>query len=412
MKSVFKLTLLLSFICIVMTANAQTILHDVRPGDTFESIAAKYNVGLDALRQANPYIQKCFVGAQLQIPSGMAESVASVQTASSVQTVTSIQTESPKTDNVVASAKPVKTVEETIDPYVLMYEGVSLIQSGYYSKAKKVFAKVLKLEDMPEAYYYRGLCNYRMQRWKPAYNDFYVAKTSSGIDAKMKADASDLYQFTYSKHHEKVEKRKEAWATVGEIVGTTLLAVGAVALGVATEAMYGGSSYDTTYSSASSFYSTPSNTYGAEMPSGISSMSTTQFSNYIDSQLIDLMQMTIAQVEQQNMAEYLQMTNGGQTMSYDQWISIKAQAMSNVNLDTSPAPGTAEYYQEREQDRIDVLNRAVGEQCMTCKGTGKCLACNGTKVAHGFGNSYVCTVCDESGVCPTCKGTKVASWNR
>lgn len=60
----------------------------------------------------------------------------------------------------------------------------------------------------------------------------------------------------------------------------------------------------------------------------------------------------------------------------------------------------------------NTLNQTVGENCMTCKGTGKCPTCNGSKTAHSFGNSYKCNVCDGNGNCPSCHGAGKASWNR
>ncbi len=65
-----------------------------------------------------------------------------------------------------------------------------------------------------------------------------------------------------------------------------------------------------------------------------------------------------------------------------------------------------------ESSKRDNLNRVAGETCQSCKGTGKCHACNGTKVAHSFGNSYQCNVCDANGNCPVCHGTGKTAWNR
>ncbi len=66
-------------------------------------------------------------------------------------------------------------------------------------------------------------------------------------------------------------------------------------------------------------------------------------------------------------------------------------------------------YQETKRDN---LNRVAGETCQSCKGTGKCHACNGTKVAHSYGNSYTCNVCDSQGNCSVCHGTGKTHWNR
>lgn len=85
--------------------------------------------------------------------------------------------------------------------------------------------------------------------------------------------------------------------------------------------------------------------------------------------------------------------------------------------DAYVAPSTPTYndyptendYTERRRDN---LNRGAGEVCGSCHGSGKCKACNGTKVAHGMGNTYTCTVCDANGNCPVCNGTGKTSWNR
>lgn len=65
-----------------------------------------------------------------------------------------------------------------------------------------------------------------------------------------------------------------------------------------------------------------------------------------------------------------------------------------------------------KNDRKETLNRTVGEACLSCKGSGKCHACNGTKIASGFGLTHKCNLCNANGDCPTCGGTGKTSWNR
>ena len=79
------------------------------------------------------------------------------------------------------------------------------------------------------------------------------------------------------------------------------------------------------------------------------------------------------------------------------------------NYNSSNNNTNSENYNQRKKD---ILNSTVGENCTHCKGTGKCPTCNGTKVAHSFGNSYRCTVCNSNGDCPVCNGTRKTSWNR
>ena len=65
-----------------------------------------------------------------------------------------------------------------------------------------------------------------------------------------------------------------------------------------------------------------------------------------------------------------------------------------------------------EERRKEILNKTIGEHCKSCKGSGKCHACNGTKVAHGLGLTYACTICNQRGDCGACNGTGKTSWNR
>lgn len=60
----------------------------------------------------------------------------------------------------------------------------------------------------------------------------------------------------------------------------------------------------------------------------------------------------------------------------------------------------------------EFLNERMGAECKSCHGTKKCPACNGSHIASGLGNTYVCHLCNETGDCPACGGTGLASWNR
>lgn len=92
------------------------------------------------------------------------------------------------------------------------------------------------------------------------------------------------------------------------------------------------------------------------------------------------------------------------------------------NIIVTPIPGgsngtisgssTNQQPRNHEQEKRDILNKTVGENCGACKGSGKCHACNGTKVAHSMGNTYTCTVCDRNGNCGACNGTGKTLWNR
>ncbi len=90
----------------------------------------------------------------------------------------------------------------------------------------------------------------------------------------------------------------------------------------------------------------------------------------------------------------------------------------NTDACTNVAPPSAPTYNNQPTEynhnerKRDYLNRVVGEYCTSCHGSGKCKACNGTKVAHGMGLTYACNVCDANGNCSVCHGTGKTSWNR
>lgn len=89
---------------------------------------------------------------------------------------------------------------------------------------------------------------------------------------------------------------------------------------------------------------------------------------------------------------------------------------TSINSESTTSPGTtnsAGYWspEERNKRKNDNLNRGAGEMCLSCHGSGKCSACNGTRVASGLGQTYVCKVCSD-GLCRVCHGTGKNSWNR
>ena len=125
--------------------------------------------------------------------------------------------------------------------------------------------------------------------------------------------------------------------------------------------------------------------------------------NAVNQQII---QTTVRQVNEAEQAEYQAAKKYRPNLTLEQFRREKAQAYQNT---TSSGSSTTTDYQQRKKE---TLNRTVGENCLSCKGSGKCSACNGTKVAHGFGNTYKCNVCNEHGDCPVCHGTGKTSWNR
>ena len=131
--------------------------------------------------------------------------------------------------------------------------------------------------------------------------------------------------------------------------------------------------------------------------------------NSVNEQLITK---TIQQVNSAEQEEYQEAKKYRPNLTLEQFRKEKAQAYQNTKstANTSTQSTTSTDYKQRTKD---ILNATAGEKCLSCKGSGKCAACNGTKIAHGFGNSsYICNVCNDKGDCPVCDGTGKSSWNR
>lgn len=324
MNKCIKIILLTFCFCFAIHVYAQEKIHSVRPGDTFESIAAKYRIDVTSLKNANPLIDACHVGADLIIPEVLE----------------------------LSQSTYVPAVYKDGDPYLMMADGLVLMKEGKYSRAKKTFNKLLKIEEIPEAYYYRGLCYYKKYRWKPAYRDFYQVSRNTALDPAMRKDASELYEYTYAKHQEKVENRKAAWAEAGKAVGVALLAVGTVAVGVMSENMMSGST-GTGYGTESSFYSTSSSNHVSPT---FASMSSAEFDNYVTSQLNGLMAMTIVQHQQQEMNEYQQFSyynkkGDGSDYTYQEYQALKGQAL--MQMKEEGVDVVADMREQQRQNRID-----------------------------------------------------------
>ena len=109
-------------------ASAQ-MKHVIRPGDSFESIAKKYNVSLDALMQANPGFSKCYTGMSLNIPTANttnADVVTETNHNHQVAVISSNIQEEPK--------KQVLEVEETPEIVTIPSSTETIVQKNQSAK--------------------------------------------------------------------------------------------------------------------------------------------------------------------------------------------------------------------------------------------------------------------------------------
>lgn len=119
---------------------------------------------------------------------------------------------------------------------------------------------------------------------------------------------------------------------------------------------------------------------------------------------------TIMQVQQQNWNEYLQTTNGGQTMTYEEWYALKAQAWAESQKFENGNSISTNSSSNTKTEQSKTSSSSSGSRCRLCLGTGKCQTCNGKgwyyDNAFGLSRDYICPNCpNHNGKCNFCNGT-------
>ena len=390
---------LLSLISFTVSAQTERI-HKVRPGETFTSISAKYGITESDLVKGNPTISGCYVGAELKIPA---------------------KQESLQEKNAIFAESNSAPDSHVYGSYGIMIQGLEAMKSGDYKQAKKEFTKVINSTSDPSAYYYRGLCHYKNGKWKSAVSDLYIATISDDLDYDTKSNAEELLDAAKEYREEQVERRKETWAAVGAVLGTAALVAGAVAVDSYMYSETGTTPITTSLTGVSpvSTYSSISSSPYAPIPTAvpISQMSPAQFNQYMESEMTRLMEVSIAQVEQQNQAEYELFcqfnkdASGKPLYTYDQWYLMKAQVWAETQQVNN--------YSESSGSVSTTSSQSANPGTYTSRTPKKCGYCGGkgwvptTEGVTNFGSSKkkYCAECGEMvplnhyhKQCPSCQG--------
>ena len=390
---------LLSLMSFTVSAQTERI-HKVRPGETFTSISAKYGITESDLLNGNPAISGCYVGAELKIPT---------------------KQESLQEKNTIVAESNSSTVSQIPGSYGILIQGLEAMKSGDYNQAKKEFTKVIKSTSDPSAYYYRGLCHYKSGKWKSAVADLNIATISDELDSQIKSNAVELLAAAKEYREEQVERRKETWSTVGAILGTAALVVGAVAIDSYMYSETGTTPITTSLTGVSpvSSYSSLSSSPYSPLPTSvpISQMSTAQFNQYMESEMSRLLEVSIAQVEQQNQAEYAMFcqfnkdASGNPLFTYEQWYAMKAQAWAETQQENN--------YSESSVSTTSTSSQSSNPSTYTPRTPRTCGYCDGkgwvptTEGVTNFGSSEkkFCAECNKTvplnhyhKQCPSCQG--------
>lgn len=97
----------------------------------------------------------------------------------------------------------------------------------------------------------------------------------------------------------------------------------------------------------------------------------------------------IQQVQQQNYQEYMQSTNGGTTMTYDEWCTAKANAWAEVQKESRSSTSSS-------TSSSSSSSYSSSSSCSLCHGKGTIIR-ESTVPLYGTENTKkYCNICDKS----------------
>lgn len=251
--------LLLLFIMLIGTSvvNSQD-KHTVLRGETLNSIANKYGLTVDRLKQENPITENAFyVGMSLTIPQ-----IEVLEPKESyVADIPKKEEVDLKEANTVDSVAIVQAqLDELLERIRLtgQYwdEGDEAFAEEKYSKAIKKYTEALKIGgDDPDLFYNRGLCSLKKDKYNHAIKDFNSC-LSNDPDDELRERAKSMLELAENLKEERSQRR-------GQIIAGVVLAAAGTALAVAEAnayQSYAESNYSPYSSNSFTQYSTPAYT--------------------------------------------------------------------------------------------------------------------------------------------------------
>ena len=237
-----------------------------------------------------------------------------------------------------------------------------------WGSAAKYYGKAIEYWESASLYFNRAISYYNDSKYNKAIDDFnrcLSLKPSQNLIDRSRsliAKARDLQA-------EKIARREAFW---GNVVG---LVLGAAATYVQVK-------YSSQNGSSSSY---AANSYKRDK-----SLDYLLDPNY-----------TMQQVQLENWREYMAMTDGGRTMSYEQWYALKAQSMSSSNNGESSGGHSS--------GSSSSSNKSYSKDCRLCYGSGDCRTCEGRGYyfnSLNLSQRLPCPNCyQHNGKCSSCGGT-------
>ncbi len=244
-----------------------------------------------------------------------------------------------------------------------------------YKKAIELYNQALNIKQDGSAHYNIGAAYYNLDKYKDA-----IKSLNSCIRVSQSQSLKDKAENLILDCEECLQRRRERRARIW----LSLLGAG---LNVANTIIQN-NSYTQNYNSST----------GNFQSSGSFRRDTSK--DYLLDPRYAMMQ-----VQQENWNEYLQMTNGGQTMSYQEWYAIKAQSYVNSKNEGNNTSSTTS---DDSYGNSYSSYTSSGKNCSFCAGLGTCKTCTGRGYYYNplnLSKTVACPNCkNHSGICSHCNG--------
>lgn len=277
-------------LCSFSMSSEEMIEHIVQRGETFSLIANRYGITEQMLRNANSHIDECYTGLTLQINPNDIETMRKYR-------------------------EQIEAERAAREMYSMYEQAWALMDDGEYKSAQKIFDKIIDHSPATAlAYYNRGVCKFNREKWKDAASDFGLAIGCQDCDDELKEKSSELKEIAWQNQEIYEQNRANAWLEV--------LNAGVAAASTAMN-VYAAQKYSTPMPQT---YSVPTSNMDYLLNPYYAVAQTTAQQQYYNNLNAQLISTSIQQVEAQYQFEYEQMKQLNPSLTYDQFLQMRAQS--------------------------------------------------------------------------------------
>lgn len=288
----------------------------------------------------------------------------------------------PEQDNYILNATPLTASNSYLNSPAWkksrdLADIYDLMKMGKYDLALGKSSYLLSQGETGELYYLRGVCHYENGKYKKAIKDLRQARAYADLSSSMRENIKEYLSAAEEKREREKEENRQEWASFG----SSLLQATAITLqAVQNNSVAKVGSYNTGLSHDKDYLLDP--------------------------------RYAMLQLQQQYYNEYLQMTNGGQTMTYDEWFQkIKGPALAEqYKLEHSGYTDVGGASEDNTSSHSTGSKTTNGKMCQRCAGTGDCKTCDGKGYYYNsfdLSKKILCPNCqhNHNGRCAACGGT-------